>query len=197
MFELEELKAQIAALTSSIQCILNGDCCEGATVVIPNDLWVTILNNGVGITNPQGTAGGTTYNSVVVDVAYKILSEDTAVIKVRGVLNVNIATVEGFNAIDNLLNFSFVLDNIQIGNSQWFPLQEKKFQGLFPDLLGNNFGVPVVITHTGGDALLVSNYDSSGRAGCSNGSVFCQNVSPKVLAGNYIFSVEFEMVVQL
>lgn len=172
---------------------------ESATVVIPNDPWVSLMDNAVGITDPQGTSGGTTYNSVSVNVAYKVISEDAAIVKCKTILDV---TLDGDPT--RVLNYSFYLDNIAVGASEWFPTLEKSFQGIFPDALdvnAQNIGVPIVIYASGGEGygvLDVDDYDSQGRAGCSSGLFFVQLAAPKITTpGTYLMVIEWEMTVQL
>jgi hypothetical protein len=170
---------------------------------VPNDPWVSFSD-----TDPQITAfnvnGGITTNTKSVEVAYKVLSADTGVVRVRAVLNVTIATTPGFNQrdVDRLLDFSLLLAEIPIGGSNWFPTQAGSFTSLLPTGLGNNFGVPVSIIPSSApgpaiDPLAYGDVSSQGRGSCTGGiggsSIFCQAVAPKVAAGTYGFTVEWQM----
>jgi len=167
----------------------NSDYTINLPMSVPNDDWVVIENNGAGITNPQGTSGSTTYNDVNVNVAYKIMNADTAIVKIKAILDVDI------DDVNDVLDFNFILDNISIGGSNWFPALEKRFKTNLPQ----SFAVPVAVTYTGGaDVLLNSEYDSNGRAASTNGLFIFQSIRPRIASsGNYIFLIETEMTCQL
>lgn len=164
---------------------------------VPNDDWVMFSDTDPEITSFDVNSGITT-NSKAVEVAYKVIAPDAALVKVKAVLNVTIPNDVGFNLrdVDRLLSFDFILANIPIGGSEWFPTQTGTLTCLFPDILGDNFGVPVSITAvTGGevDPLAFGDFQSKGRGSVTNGLFFCQQVGPAVAAGTYAFLIEWEM----
>lgn len=169
---------------------------------IPNDAWVMFADTDPEITSFDVNAGITTIGKSV-QVAYKPISADTALVKVRAVLNVSIpVTVPGFNQrdVDRCLDFDFILADIPVGGSNWFPTQTGKLTSMFPTLLGENFGVPVSICTTsseGDDPIAFGDYTSKGRGSCTNGLFFCQQVCPIVVAGRYTFLVEWEMMCRI
>jgi len=170
--------------------------------VIPNDPWVTYTDADPEITSFVVNNGITT-NTQSVSVSYKVLSYDTAAVKVRANLNVTVATTGGFNQldVDKALDFSLILAPIPIGGSQWFPTQTGTITSLFPDFLGVNQASTVSIARgisvPGDTPLANSEFDSSGRGSASNGLIFCQQVHPHVKAGTYTFSVEWEMICRI
>lgn len=162
---------------------------------IPNDAWVSLMNNDPLITLITGV-GGVTFLDITVNVAYKVLSPDTAIIKCVTYLDV---TLDGDP--DQVIDYRFALADGT--TSGWFS-GSKNFQSLFPNGGAGDaesFGVPVVIQAlTGGEGfgtLDPGDYDSQGRAACSNGLFFVQGAAPKAAAGTYRFSVSWEMAVQL
>lgn len=166
---------------------------------VPNDDWVIIQNNGEGISAVTWQGSATNNAGPIINVAYKILSEDTVLVKVLAFLDINIT------APDNSLNFRFTLDNIAIGASNWFPGVTKYFNStLGPVLTPTPFAVPVQLTAvsdgvTPGVLLpTLDEYQSKGRAFINNGLVFAQSVSPVLSTnGHYQFQVEFELSAQL
>lgn len=171
---------------------------------IPNDDWVVFDQTDPQITSFDVNSGITTHSQEV-QVAYKPIAVDTALVKVKARLNVTIPNDVGFNLrdVDRLLSFDFILANIPIGGSEWFPTQTGTLTALFPDfLLGDNFGVPVSITSTtvvGGleDPLAFGDFQSKGRGSVTNGLFFCQQVGPAVAAGRYSFLIEWEMICRI
>lgn len=168
---------------------------------IPNDDWVVFTSADPEITSFDVNAGITT-NSQEASVAYKVIASDTALVKVKALLNVTIPNAVGFNLrdVDRLLSFDFILANIPIGGSEWFPTQTGTLTALFPDFLSDNFGVPVSITvsATEGDTpLAFGDFQSKGRGSVTNGLFFCQQVGPAVAAGTYTFLIEWEMMCRI
>lgn len=167
--------------------------------VIPNDDWVVIQNNGAGITLPTFNGSATPNAIPVVDLAYKVISADTAIIKGYVFLDVNIT------AIENSLNFRFGLAPIPIGGSQWFPLVSKSFNNSFgPAITPSSLCVPVQVTTVwngitpGVLTPTLDEYQSKGRIGVFNGLFSAQAVGPVLSTfGRYQFTVEFELTAKL
>lgn len=173
------------------------------SATVPNDDWVIFNQDDPEITSFDVNVGITTHSQEV-QVAYKVIAPDAALVKVTSVLNVTIPNAEGFNLrdVDRTLDFDFILANIPIGGSNWFPSQTGTLTALFPDLLGDNFGVPVSICSTtipGGleDPLAFGDFQSKGRGSVTNGLFFCQQVGPAVAAGRYSFLIEWEMMCRI
>ncbi len=165
-------------------------------VTAPNDPWVSIMNNGTGISGIVGSGAVTVFNDITVNVAYKVISEDAVIVKCKTLLDV---TLDGDTTRE--LDYRFTLSNLTTSN--WFT-GTKMFQSIFPDSLdiqAESFAVPVSIVALGGegyDTLNHDDYDSQGRAFCSNGIFFVQHAAPKVAsAGTYLFELEWEMTCQL
>jgi hypothetical protein len=118
----------------------------GPAAEIPNDDWVVFSDADPEITSFDVNAGITTHFQEV-QVAYKPIAYDAALVKVKARINVTIPNDEGFNLrdVDRLLSFDFILADIPVGGSNWFPTETGTLTALFPDLLGDNFGVPVSI----------------------------------------------------
>jgi hypothetical protein len=166
----------------------------------PNDPWVVILNNGAGISGVtwQGSA---TNNALDVNVAYKVIAPDAAIVKVRTFVDVTFddAGGPGNESINRALNYRFTLDPIPIGGSNWFPTESKSFTTIFTE----SFAVPIQITPvwdgvTPGIANpLLSEYQSKGRGFSNNGLFFVQSAGPVVAPGRYQFLIEWEIACQL
>jgi hypothetical protein len=107
MFELEAIKEQLAALQSQIACILSGDCCSGGEV--PNDAWIPLDNEGMTLITPAATA---TLNAITVNLLYKIIAEDTVIIK--GYVRLDVTTT----ALDNTINLNMRWP--AFSGSNWF-----------------------------------------------------------------------------
>lgn len=165
---------------------------------LPNDDWVIIQANGAGISSPLWQGSATSNATPSIDVAYKVLNVDTAVVKVKAFLDAT------FTAPDNSINFRFTLDPIAIAGSNWFPALSKYFTTtLGPLLTPTSFAVPIQITptwdgFTPGIALpTLDQYQSKGKAFINNGLVFVQAAGPVLANARYQFLVEFELTAQL
>jgi hypothetical protein len=164
----------------------------------PNDAWVLIQNSGAGVSGITWQGSATDNADPIINVAYKILSEDAAIVKVNAFLDATIT------APDNSLNFRFTLDPIAIGASNWFPLVSKYFTStLGPVLTPTPFAVPIQITPVwdgvtpGIASPTLDQYQSKGRAFINNGLVIVQAAGPVLPNNRYQFSIEFELAAQL
>jgi hypothetical protein len=174
MFELEAIKEQLAALQSQIACILSGECCSGGEV--PNDAWVNLTETDMTLV----TFASANINSLTsLDLAYKILSSDTVVIK--GYLRLEITVT----ALTDTINLNFRWPAFT--GSNWFT-GSKTLQGILER-------VPIsIINATGG--LGVNSPSQQGNAiGSTLSSINLISIGQTNLQlpnGDYTIDVYFE-----
>ncbi len=164
---------------------------------VPEDDWVHIDENSSVVANIDFATAGPDPNVFTFDMVYKILSASHAVVKVKALYDV---TTNGPNTT---MGFRIFLEDIPGTSSNWlndannYRLQTVLPTPAVPESVG--YGNPVTYIPVGGTDLgslpSVGAYDIHGRAGVTNNVVGAQSMYPEIQNGNYVFLIEFEVIV--